>query len=89
MTIRAPVLALAISLVNKEAEVALEIELECPQGWQVEAMTSLRGASPNDYNDVGRENVQPEDATACVTEERGGLRVRLSPHSVNVLVLKP
>ncbi len=80
---------LAISLVNKEAETPLDIELECPQGWHVEAMTSLRGASPNDYNDVGQENVQPEDATACVTEERGGLRVRLSPHSVNVLVLKP
>ena len=79
---------LAVSLVNKEAEAEREIELECPQGWRVEAMTCLKGASPDDYNDVGRENVKPENADARVTEDRGGLRIRLAPHSVNVLILR-
>ena len=78
---------LVISLINKDASLEQTIEMECPLGYRFETMTGLRGESPDDYNDVGHENVKPEDLSESVLEENGVLRIRLSPHSVNILAL--
>ena len=80
---------LAVSLINKDAANGRTIEMEFPKAYRFERMTGLRGTSPDDYNDVGRENVRPEDLSGDVAVEDGGLTVRLSPHSVNILTLTP
>ncbi|MBR5380038.1 MAG: hypothetical protein IK140_05840 [Clostridia bacterium] len=80
---------LAISLVNKYANNIQTIDIELPGGYNLEMMMSLRGGSPDDYNDIDRENVVPEDLTNSVVQENGRLRVSVSPHSVNILVLQP
>jgi hypothetical protein len=46
--------------------------------------TVLAGASPNDYNDFGREDrVMPRETTLPVTDGR----VALSPHSLSFIRL--
>ena len=79
---------LAISLVNKDADNKQTIDIELPLGYELETMTSLRGDSPDDYNDVDHENVVPEDLTENVQKENGRLCVSVPPHSVNILVLQ-
>ena len=78
----------AVSLINKAPGEPLEVELELPAGFGAAKMTVLRGHGPEDYNDVDRESVAPEDGGECLTREGNMLRVRLSPHSVNVLTLE-
>ena len=79
---------LAISIVNKDADNKQTIDIELPLGYELETMTSLRGDSPDDYNDVDHENVVPEDLTGNVQKENGRLCVSVPPHSVNILVLQ-
>ena len=79
---------IAVSLVNKDPDAAQTVEIALPAGFTFGGLTALRGRSADDYNDVGREHVLPEDASKDVSREAGALKVVLQPHSVNVLTLK-
>ena len=80
--------SIAAALVNKDPGADQTVELPLPQGYAFDKMTTLRGGSPDDYNDVGRENVRPEDMPSGVKAEGGTLKVTLPPHSVNIVSLK-
>ena len=77
--------AVAVACVNKHAAEAREIELKLPVTGKVRVV-SLTGASPDDYNDIGRDNVRPFENNGAVVECGDGLlKLRLSAHSVNVI----
>ena len=78
----------ALALINKDPASTLTVEMPLPRGYAGCSLHSLCGGSPDDYNDVGRENVVPEDRTSTVTMSDGALRVSLRPHSVNILLVK-
>ncbi len=52
-------------------------------------VTTLQGGSPDDYNDVGRSSVVPEDnSDAVLSVGEDEVIVMLPPHSVNVIELQ-
>jgi len=77
--------AVTVALVNKHAHEEKEVALSMPGAGSIH-VTTLSGKSPDDYNDVGRDSVMPyENDGAAVRLPDGILRVRLAPHSVNIL----
>jgi len=77
--------AVTVALVNKHARAEKEVVLSAPSAGAVR-VTTLSGGGPDDYNDVGRDGVKPfENDGAAQRLPGGGLRVRLRPHSVNIL----
>ena len=79
---------IAVSLVNKEPEKAHEVEINLPAGYRLDRMTTLRGHDKDDYNDVDRDAVLPEDTTGDARTAGATLKITLSPHSVNIVTLK-
>ena len=76
---------IAVACVNKHETEDKEVELAVPVRGEVR-VTSLVGASPDDYNDIGRDSVHPVENAAAVLERRvDGLRLRLPAHSVSVV----
>ena len=77
--------AIAVACVNKHETGARTVELTVPVRGEAR-VTSLVGASPDDYNDVGRDSVCPASNDDAILERRAdGLRLRLPAHSVNIL----
>ncbi len=81
--------ALAVSLVNKHEAEEREVEVRLPAAFARAELHTLCGASPDDYNDVGRENVKPFlNAEGILSREEGRISLRLPAHSVNILRLE-
>lgn len=59
--------AIAVACINKHETDDKEITLKLPVGDRVQ-VTSLIGNSPDDYNDIGRNNVYPIDNSAAILE---------------------
>jgi alpha-N-arabinofuranosidase len=77
--------AVTVALVNKHARSEKEVILSVPGANSVR-VTTLSGDGPDDYNDVGRENVKPfENDGAAARLSDGRILVRLAPHSINIL----
>lgn len=75
---------LAVACVNKHATQAQTVNLTVPCD-RPARVTTLDGASENDYNDIGRDSVHPRQNDAAAARIPGGWRVTLPPHSVNVV----
>jgi alpha-N-arabinofuranosidase len=76
---------IAVACINKHETDNREIVLHLPVNGEVH-VTSLIGNSPDDYNDIGRNNVYPVNNDASILEKTDGMiRIKLSAHSVNVV----
>ena len=72
----------------RKPEKAHEVEINLPAGYRLDKMTTLRGHDKDDYNDVDRDAVLPEDTTGDARAAGATLKIALSPHSVNIVTLK-
>ena len=81
--------AITISVVNKHDCEEIEIELEMLCDWVERnnvAIYTVNGASKDSYNDINNEQVS---IMSCAYNLTGStIKVKIAPHSVNVLVFK-
>ena len=80
--------AIGVSFVNKHPAEAAVVVLRLPLAGKIE-MRTVNGASPDDYNDMGREPIVIRASKDFVRLDDGSLRVTLAPHSVNVVGIAP
>jgi len=75
----------AIACINKHESDSTEVTLHLPIQGSIR-VTSLVGGSPDDYNDIDRNNVYPVENNALILEQTADmLRIKLPAHSVNVI----
>ena len=79
--------AMAIALVNKHISEALKTLLSLDHAGKPTLHTRC-GTGPDDYNDVGRDNVKPFINTEAVAQAGNTIRVTLPAYSVNTLVFE-
>ena len=75
-----------VACVNKHASAEEKVFVSVA-GVRRAEMTSLVGDSTDDYNDIGRDHVHPEQNDGAVELCGEGLTVTLPPHSVNIIRL--
>lgn len=76
---------IAIALVNKHAQETAAITLRAAGHANAARMQTLSGASPDDYNDIGRNSVRPHENNGSIERTADALHITLPPHSVNIL----
>ena len=74
----------AISIVNKHPDSALQIKVELA-GFAFARAVTLCGKTVESYNDVHCQDAVPFENTACVSARDGEFLIELPAHSVNVL----
>lgn len=76
---------LALAVVNKHKEEAFDLRIPPAYHGAEMAVYRLEGKGPDSYNDVGKTEVfiEKEDPGIC----HEGMKVRIGPHSVNVIRL--
>ncbi len=78
--------ALTLSAVNKSDAVTQEIEIPLPEGYSSSTVYTVNGPSKDSYNDIGREEVVISQSDVSFKEDFA--RVKLAPHSVNMIVIQ-
>jgi alpha-N-arabinofuranosidase len=80
---------IAVSVVNKHETDAQTLELSIPMRNVNISVNTLSGASPDDYNDIGRKVIAPYDNPNAILERSDNrVTLQLPAHSINIIRIR-